>query len=36
LEALKKIIDLLIEGGHHAIPESYRPHQLIGNYSGCW
>ena len=36
LEGLKKIIDLLAKGGLQAIPESNRPHKLIGNYSGCW
>lgn len=36
LEALGKIVDLLANNGHQAIPESNRPHKLSGNYEGCW
>lgn len=36
LEALKTIIDKLVDGGHQAVPESNRPHKLSGNYEGRW
>lgn len=36
LEALKRILDMLVHGGHKAIPESSRAHKLSGNFEGRW
>lgn len=35
LESIKNIIELL-KNGVEAIPQTMRPHKLIGNYKGYW
>ena len=33
IQALKQVLKMLVETG--SVPLSYRPHRLVGDYSGC-
>jgi len=35
-ESLRAMVNLIEAGGHRAIPQKYKPHQLSGNYSKHW
>jgi mRNA interferase YafQ len=35
-EALRKVVCIIEEGGHFALPFKYKPHLLSGNYSKHW
>ena len=36
LKKTTEVFDLLMNGGVNLIPQTMKPHQLIGNYKGYW